>query len=219
MIYENREIGLIDTKNLEILLQNGWRHFGTHFYRYSLNVHEGEVCEVWPLRIRLSEFTFRKSQRKILSKARKAFDSKIQPAQIDKERNRLFEIHKQRFKENIPNHLTDFISPLPFLFPTQAKEVAIFKNGKLVACSYFDVSDRSTSSIYAMFDPKYKNYSLGTYTLLVEIDFALREQMDFVYLGYGYNLPSFYDYKKGFNALERFNWKGKWEALQPHQLL
>ena len=92
--------------------------------------------------------------------------------------------------------------------------VNVFYQNKLIACSYFDQSEKATSSIYAMFDPDFKNYRLGIYTLLLEIEYAISEGLSYAYLGYSYSISSFYDYKKGFNGLERFNWINKWLELE-----
>src|SRR5690349_9860732 len=81
---------------LDLLLAGGWRHFGTHFFRYNLGVYEFEIRAVIPLRIRLADFTFSKSQRRIL---RKNTDLKtiLQPLSITTEKELLFGRHKKRF--------------------------------------------------------------------------------------------------------------------------
>ncbi len=70
------------------------------------------------------------------------------------------------------------------------------------------------SSIYAMFEPTETSRSLGIFTMLLEIDFALKRSKKFYYQGYAYEGNSFYDYKKHFRALEKFDWNGNWESFQ-----
>ena len=51
---------------LDRLLADGWRHFGTHFFRYNLAVYRDEIRRVIPLRIRVADFQLSKSQRRVL---------------------------------------------------------------------------------------------------------------------------------------------------------
>ena len=50
---------------LDLLLDDGWRHFGQHFFRYNLGVYDNEIRLVLPLRIRLADFRLSKSQRRV----------------------------------------------------------------------------------------------------------------------------------------------------------
>ena len=55
---------LVASAELDQLLAGGWRHFGTHFFRYNLGIYGGEIRRVMPLRIRLADFRLSKSQRR-----------------------------------------------------------------------------------------------------------------------------------------------------------
>ncbi len=213
VIFNEKQVEMISPKELDLHLAKGWRHFGKHFYRYSVSIQNDKFCEVWPLRIDLAQFTFRKSQLKISRKANQRFVTTIQEASITPEKECLFEVHKTRFKSSIPESLYDFLSANPAIYPTQAKEVTVYDEGQLIACSFFDVGQESLSSIYAMFDPAFHLYSLGTFTLLEEINYAISQGKKYLYLGYCYNTPSFYDYKKEYNATQKFDWKLNWEPL------
>ena len=52
--------------------------------------------------------------------------------------------------------------------------------------------------------------SLGLYVLLRQIQYAREAEKTYLYHGYAYREPSFYDYKKNFYGLEYFDWKGSW---------
>lgn len=61
----------------------------------------------------------------------------------------------------------------------------------------------------------YAKYSLGIFTLLKEIEFAKEMQKDYLHLGYAYSEASFYDYKKGFSALQAYDWEeGIWKNFK-----
>jgi arginine-tRNA-protein transferase len=199
-------------EQMDTLWADGWRHFGTHFFRYSLGLYEAEIRRVQPLRIRLKDFSFSKSQRRVLRR-NQDLQTIIRPAEITTEKELLFELHRQRFKRDAPFSLYDFLSYDAARVPCEALEISVYLENELLAASFFDVGERAVSSIYAMFAPEAAERSLGIYTLLLEIDWARENKKDFLYQGYAYEGNSFYDYKKRFRALEKFDWKGSWESF------
>ncbi len=203
----------ISRQDLDALLADGWRHFGEHFFRYNIGFHENELRRVLPLRIRLANFTLSKSQRRILKK-NQDLQTVIRPIEITREKEILFETHKKRFNHSIPDSIYDFVSAAPANVPCEALEVCVFAREKLLAASFFDVGATAVSGIYAMFDTEEKSRSLGIYTMLLVINYALENNKTFYYPGYAYKGNSFYDYKKRFSALETFDWNGNWENFK-----
>ncbi|CAN5562898.1 hypothetical protein BH10ACI2_BH10ACI2_01340 [soil metagenome] len=194
---------------LDVLLAEGWRHFGNHFYRYNFGVYEGEIRRVLPLRIRVDELKLSKSQRRVLRR-NDDLDVEIRPVEITDETERLFEKHKRRFKSGVPNSIYDFISPDAANSPTKGMELRVTRDGALVAASFFDLGKNSLSSIYGIFDPDETTRSLGIFTMLKEIEYAGENGLTLYYHGYAYEGESYYDYKKKFTALEIFDWNGSW---------
>ena len=200
----------ITPDHLDLFLADGWRHFGTHFFRYNLGVYQDEIRRVLPLRIRLNDLKLSKSQRRVLRK-NSDLDVSIQSIDITSETHDLFERHKQRFKSGVPRTIYDFLSEDDG--PTEVLEVGIRHDGKLFAASFFDVGNTSISSIYGIFDPTETSRSLGIFTILKEIEYAIENGKEFYYHGYAYEGESFYDYKKRFSGLEQFDWKGEWPPI------
>lgn len=213
IIFEQKEITSLEASDFDGLWSAGWRHFGPHFFRYNLTIHEDEICHVLPLRIRLKDYQHRKSHRKALRRA-KGFEVVCRPLNITDEMTDLFERHKQRFRDNIPDSLEVFLSETPAV-PRLPLECCIYDQERLIAASFFDESARACSSIYGMFDLEYGKYRLGLITMLEEINYARQKGKDFYYHGYCYNVSSFYDYKKHFPALEAYNWEGAWFDYGP----
>src|SRR5436309_14364020 len=91
----------VTPSQLDMLLADGWRHFGTHFFRYNLGIYEDDIRRVIPLRIRLADYRPSKSQRRVLRK-NADLEISVRPAVIDDETHALFENHKRRFKSGIP---------------------------------------------------------------------------------------------------------------------
>lgn len=206
----------ITPAQLDALLADAWRHFGTHFFRYNLGVYENEIRRVIPLRVRLADFKFSKSQRRVLRR-NDDLDIEMRPIEISQETHDLFEQHKRRFTSGVPNTIYDFLSRDPANAPTTGLEIRVTREGHLLAASFFDIGETSISSIYAIFDPDETTRSLGIFTILKEIEFALENGKAFYYHGYAYEGESYYDYKKRFSGLEAYDWKGNWERFSPQR--
>jgi arginine-tRNA-protein transferase len=198
---------------LDTLLADGWRHFGKNFFRYSLGVYEFDIRLVIPLRIRLSQFFLSKSQRRV-TRDNADVQVNIRPIEITHESAALFERHKMRFRSGVPDSIYDFLSADPACVPCEAREVSVRMDGRLIAASYFDLTENSVSAIYGMFDPDFASRSLGIFTMLKEIEFAADAGKEFYYQGYSYEGTSFYDYKKRFRGTEAFDWKGNWKPFR-----
>lgn len=203
----------VSPPQLDVLLANGWRHFGTQFFRYNLTFYNERICRVFPLRIRLADFSLSKNKRRIINK-NQDLRIVVRPVEINEEKEKLFESHKYRFKHNIPSSIYDFLSFDAANIPCETLEVSVYHEKSLIAASFFDVGETSVSSIYAMFAPVEASRSLGIFTMLAEIEFARKQGKNFYYQGYCYDEVSFYDYKKRFRALEKFDWKGNWESFK-----
>jgi leucyl-tRNA---protein transferase len=198
-------------EQMDALWEKGWRHFGPIFYRYREAITNDGLRHVMPLRIPVKSFNPSKSQRRVLRR-NSDVEIRVQRAEPDAERHALFDAHKARFKDNIPNSLDDFLGPAPQAGPCTTIEIGGYLRGRLIAASYLDLGATGVSSIYAFFDPEYQRRSLGTATMLWEIIVARRAGKLWHYPGYCYTEPSGYDYKRSFRPMEWYDWSG-WEAL------
>lgn len=192
---------------------DGWRHFGERFFRDMFSTVGNRFHLVLPLRIEVEHCVLSKSQRRVLRK-NEDVQVVIDRASVTAEKQQLFDTHKQRFRENVPDSLRDFLSPVPSLVPCSTYECCVYDNGELVAVSFFDVGATACSSVYALFHPLAAHRSLGIFTLLQELRYAQEMGKQYLYLGYGHREASHYDYKKQFAATEFYNWQGAWLPLQ-----
>ncbi|HWB03629.1 MAG TPA: hypothetical protein VG796_11440 [Verrucomicrobiales bacterium] len=192
----------------------GWRHFGRQFFRYSLTLsHEGTLQVIQPLRMELSEFQASKSQRRVWRR-NAGVELSVVPATVDAEREELFFRHRSRFTANVPETLRTFIpEEPPASIPCECVSVEVRSTGRLIAVSYLDVGETAVSSVYAMFEPEESWRSLGTLTLLAEIEWAAAQGKSWLYPGYATVQSSHYDYKKSFRPLTYFDWQGHWRPL------
>lgn len=199
-------------EQMDRLWAQGWRHFGAYFFRYSVATHWGDVRSVIPLRIDLTKFTPSRSQKRVLAKNREV-RVVIRDAFIDEAKDDLFYCHRNRFNHNIPDSIYDFLSDQPATVPCRMREICVCDDDRLVAVSFLDVGRNSTSAVYAMFDPAESKRSPGIFTMLEAIRYSRELNCRYYYPGYAHSEPSIYDYKKNFNGLEYFDWKGKWRPF------
>ena len=193
-------------EQMDALWDLGWRHFGPIFYRYREAWTNDGLRHVRPLRIDVAKFRPSKSQRRALRR-NMDLEVRVQPVSIDAERVRLFDLHKLRFKDNIPNSLEDFLGPAPQIGPCKTVEVGGYLGTRLIAASYLDVGATGVSSIYAFFDPEFEDRRLGIATMLWELIFAKKTGKTWHYPGYCYVEPSGYDYKKRFQPMYYYDWE------------
>lgn len=196
---------------MDRLWSEGWRHFGPLFYRYAQAQHGGQIMDVRPLRISLETCRLSKSQRRVLRK-NGDLDIRVRPAVLDEERRVLFNRHKQRFVENIPDSLEDFLGAEPTVGPCVTLEMGAYLGPRLLAASYMDVGAKAVSSIYGFFDPVEERRSLGLFTMLAEMEWARARGCRYYYPGYAYAQASHYDYKKQFHSMECYDWEA-WRAM------
>lgn len=193
----------------EYLLEQGWWHIEGFLWRimydFDQNDWEGRR-KVMHLRYDLLDFIFSKSQRKLFKK-NADLQYCIQPlTYIDDEKQALFAKHVSRFSKRAPNSILE-MTPYWLSSPNMSWECLLFKDQKLIACSFFDMTPNATASSYAMFDPAEEHRSLGILTMCIEIQNAMLNGHRYYYPGYTYFVPSNMDYKKQFHNTEYLNWE------------
>jgi leucyl-tRNA---protein transferase len=199
----------VTPEQMDKLWALGWRHFGAHFFRYSVASHAGEDRLAIPLRIDLARFSLSLSQKRVLARNHQA-KIVVRDTVIDQVKGRLFSRHRVRFKENVPESIYDFFSEDPARVPCLNREICVYEGDRLIAASFFDLGSEATSAVYAMFDPAESKRSLGIFTMLEEIRYSQQLGCRYYYPGYTYHESSICDYKKNFAALEYLDWDTGW---------
>jgi arginine-tRNA-protein transferase len=190
----------------------GWRHFGVIFVRYRNSFHGGKPYSVLPLRIDLERFGLSRSQKRVLAKNRD-LEVVVRPSFIDHDKQSLFEKHRVRFDDNVPDSLFNFLSPNPAEVPCPNLEICLYRHKRLIGVTFLDVGERATSGVYAIFDPMEAKRSLGILMMLHSIEISRQRGCRYYYPGYAYREPFTYDYKKKFSALEYLDWVSGWQPF------
>lgn len=213
IVYDDFFSGHVKPEEMDGLWAKGWRHFGEHFFRNSLHVEYGRWQLIIPLRVRLASFLPSKSQRRVWRK-NSDLTCAVTPVRLTEDLQKMFHRHKARFDENVPTNLADFLGSHPEAGPADTWVLQCAWEGRTIAASFFDLGARSISSVYGIFDPDFSSRSLGIFTMLWEMDFAVRRKLDFYYPGYATVGASRYEYKKQFSGTESYDWMGdQWSPL------
>ncbi len=211
IVDESIEMAPMAPGELDALLVAGWRLLGYSVIRHNFAVSKGRICRTIPLRIRLDKpLVFSKSQRQALRR-HTGLDVRCAPIFITPEKEALFLLHSKRFQDRQPMSVYSFLHPRAYEVPVQGLEFSVFEGERLIACSFVHIGEQAVSGTYCFFDPAYTRHSLGTYTLLLELQLAKRLGKQYYYHGYCYDVPSEFDYKLNFHNLEAMDWKtGLW---------
>lgn len=189
-------------EELDHYLDRGWRPVGQRLYEADfIQLSPGHLCTLLPSRLVLTAHTWSKKQRKLLNTNKKHFRVTYGPAQLSPEKERVnasyAEVHGEKTVEDLSYHL-DFEGRQ--LFNTW--ETQVFEGDKLVAFSFFDLGIDSAYSKAGVYDPAYAQYSLGLFTLLLEVAYCKSIGMRYFYPGYVSPDTPLFDYKHRIGPLE-----------------
>ena len=205
----------LSAARLDRYLAGGWFRNCRMLFRTKLLCLDKDFYSVVNIRLKLKGYKPSKSLRKILKQNDKRFEIIIRPAFIDSEKEQLYQTHKTRFKGFLYGSLEDFFYGEFYwdreIFDTY--EVCVYDDIKLVALSYFDKGNESTASLLGVFHPDYNKYSLGTYTMLKEVEYVLEEGIKYYYPGYILNKNTAFDYKLRLGKMQYYDWNGYWYSM------
>ncbi len=168
----------------ENLIERGYRRFGKMYFR--------PLCatcnECQSIKIDVCNFTFSKSAKRILKKA-KNIRTFIQTPTMTQEHLDLFDkyhlyMHEKKgwnYSKTTPEHYyNSFVTG----HGDFGYEVLYYYEEKLIAVDLIDILENGISSIYFYYDPAYAKYSLGKLSLYHQIQFAKNANKKWIYLGY-----------------------------------
>ena len=207
---------VLSPESLDEHLAHGWyRMGGSIFTTHFLFFNQRPYSAVW-IRQDLSTHKFSKRQRKLLRRNARHFDVSYGPRSIDEEKEELYARYADDFDGKLSPSIADSLEEYGHesIFNTAEVTVREKQTGKLVALSYFDLGDNSSASILGIYDPVMKSFSLGYYTMLLEIQHCINLGFEFYYPGYivpGYDR---FDYKLRLGDSHYYNVRSRsWESF------
>ena len=199
----------IDKNAYSQLADIGFRRSGAHVYRP--HCQECKACV--PARIPVNTFKQKRSQRKVWNRNQDLQATQIADITGD-EYYKLYEryICKRHFDGDMyPPSREQYLS-----FLSDEMGVTRFycfrDQEKLVAVAVTDIMDKGLSAIYSFFDPDYERRSLGSFTILWQIEQIKQMRLHYLYLGYWIKNCRKMSYKIAYRPLELFI-DGHWLTL------
>ena len=169
------------------LLARGWRRFGRTVFRPKCTTCQ--ECD--GIRVRVSEFHASKSQRRCRNR-NSDIDVTVHRPSISRQHIELYNRYHADMSErrawpetlidpDQPNHYITAFLDGGFEF---ACEFQYRLQGQLIAVGLVDITSSAMSSVYFFHEPELRHRALGTFSILTEIDYAARQNVDWFYLGY-----------------------------------
>ena len=192
---------------LDDYLARGWYRMGASIFTTHFLFFQGEVYSAIWIRLDLQDFKFSKRQRKLLRKNAAIFDVATNQRVIDAERNEVYTAYAEDFDGRLSPSIEDSLEDYGdnSVFNTWETTIRVKNNGQLVGASYFDVGDQAAASILGYYLPQMKPFSLGYYTMLLEIQYCLDNGIRYYYPGYVVPGYGRFDYKLRLGASEYYD--------------
>jgi len=184
------------------VIARGWRRFGKYFFH--------PICsgcnECKSIRIDATNYHYTKSQKRSIKRnadtqiiiqkpsltdAHLYLYNKYHSFKHEKDQWQHRNISQREYHENFVDGAHDF-----------GREVLYIKDDRLIGVDLIDVLDDGISSIYFYYDPDYANLSLGTFSLLYQIQLAQVLNLPWIYLGYWVDGCKAFAYKPKFQPQE-----------------
>ena len=159
-------------------------HRRTGEFIYQTHCPNCKACE--PLRVDISEFRFSKNQRRIMRRGDRKFCQRINEMRGDQARTDLFNLHRRQ--RNLAKRDTD-IDQEEYVWGFvkscfKSFEMTYWIDDQLVGVAICDLGLKAMSAVYTFYDPAIQGDSIGTYSILKQIQHCQQKQLRFLYLGY-----------------------------------
>ncbi len=189
------------TAYCHLLITQGWRRFGTMFFR-PVCPH-CEACE--SVKIDVARYEFSKSERRTM---RKNQDLRIELCEPQMTQGHL-DLHEKYHKhmetkkgwEHTPTTAQHYHASFIQGHGNFGKEVRYIYEGKLIGVDIIDLLPDGISSTYFFYDPDFEKRSLGKLSLLYQIKMAKEARLDWIYLGYYVSACDSLNYKAQYQPL------------------
>ncbi|GIX00323.1 MAG: putative arginyl-tRNA--protein transferase [Pirellulaceae bacterium] len=172
----------LSPSDVDRLWAQGYRRAG--FFFYQTQCPSCRACV--PIRLPVDAFRPSRSQRRAWRRAKGSVEVVIHDPLVDQRRIEL--INKHRHQRQLdggrpPLSTHDYVD---FLVQSSCdtREFAYYMEQRLVGVAILDVGDDSCSAVYTYYDPDYSYLSLGTFSILNQIEFCQQHGARWLYLGF-----------------------------------
>tara|TARA_B100000575_G_scaffold292936_1_gene302766 strand:- start:1947 stop:2648 length:702 start_codon:yes stop_codon:yes gene_type:complete len=204
----------ISQKKFSFLMASGFRRSGSHTYR--------PICKncskCIPIRIPTQQFSPNRTQRKTFKNLKSNLTAKYSPLEYSENAFLLFENyqrirHPETFKAS---NSRDLFENVLLKSCTESELVYFFdKSDQLKLVSVIDVLTDGFSSVYTFYDTNESRHSLGTYSILWQLEECKLRGKKYLYLGYLIKECGRMQYKTKFRPCEVFL-NNEWVRFDGH---
>ncbi len=204
-------VGKVTPLDADSRLAEGHRRTGEFIYQ--TNCPSCNACEA--IRLDCNEFSFSRNHRRVVSRGDRRFEQRIGPLLANQPRVELFNKHrrgrglsKRNTEIDVEEYSWGFVRSCFDSF-----EITYWLDDELVCLAVCDQGHKSLSAVYSFYDPEFQHDSLGTYSILKQIEFCLENKLRFLYLGYYVENSPHMQYKSRFAPNERLI-DGEWVGFE-----
>lgn len=184
------------------LLVRGWRRFGNYFF-----VPQCVGCDkCLSVRQRVFEFELSKGYRRILKKNSKT-KIIIQHPTVTVEHLRIYDDFHRIMQQKKGWEYTPITPEIYYEMFVEGHlnfgyEFLYFIEEKLVCVALVDIIPSAISAVYCFYDHNYQSFSLGTHSILKQLELAKKLKIPYFYPGYWINNHHSMGYKDKFTPFE-----------------
>ena len=200
----------LQPRELEERLAAGDRRQGMLLYRPRCPLCS--ACE--PIRLRIGEFEPSSAQRRALRSGDRALETRLGRPRASREKVALYNAHKQGRGLWVGDDPIDLEGYEEFLVETcvDSIELEYRLDGRLVGAAISDRSENSLSAVYCFYDPSVAQLSIGTYSIMKQLELCRSWGLDYLYLGLYVAECSAMAYKSRYTPHERLI-QGQWQRF------
>ncbi len=200
---------IITTSMYQALTDQGFRRSGSHLYR----PHCGSCQACIPTRVPVSRFQPNRSQRRALSR-NTDLEVRIEEATFSRRHYHLYERYislrhadGDMYPASEDQYRSFLLSPW-----SNSVFVSVYDGERLLSVAVTDKQPQGLSAIYTFFEPNEAQRSLGTLSILKQIELCREWELPYLYLGYWIKDCDKMSYKTQYRPTELFV-NNKWISL------
>lgn len=192
-VYRQAHFGALPDAVMEFFLASGYRRNGN--YLYTMACKDCQACI--PIRIAPSRFQANRNQQRVIKK-NSSLEVRTGPLKINNEKLAICDKFLSTRFPGKGNSALEYYAGFFVNSLDATYEVEFWLEGRLVGVSVIDVYPQAINCVYFYFDPEESWRSPGVYNILYLIDFAKRNGIQFIYLGYWIQEVPAMSYKSNF---------------------
>jgi arginine-tRNA-protein transferase len=194
-------IGRVSPWQTDWRLAAGLRRTGE--FVYQVKCPSCAACQ--PTRVLCNEYQFSKNANRVISKNDRLLRQQMSKPVCDDRRVELFNLHRKSRGLSVKDSDIDSEGYEWGFVRTcmESIEISYWDDERLVCVALCDLGKTAISAVYTFYDPDCGIKSIGTYSILKQIQFCQGHDLDHLYLGYYIEQSPHMNYKSRFAPQER----------------